>query len=41
FRGHVDPAPTAVYLPITADLMEAAGQRFERFAVPISSGGRP
>jgi len=41
FMGHVDPASTAVYLTITTDLMEAAGQRFERFAVPISSGGRP
>lgn len=41
FMGHVDPASTAVHLTITADLMEAAGQRFERFAAPISSGGRP
>jgi integrase len=41
FMGHVDPASTAVYLTITADLMDAAGQRFERFAAPISSGGRP
>ena len=41
FMGHVDPASTAVYLTITTDLMEAAGQHFERFAVPISSGGRP
>jgi hypothetical protein len=39
FMGHVDPASTAVYLTITADLMDAAGQRFERFAAPISSGG--
>jgi hypothetical protein len=37
----VDPASTAVYLTITADLMDAAGKRFERFAAPISSGGRP
>jgi integrase len=41
FMGHVDPASTAVYLTITADLMDAAGQRFERFAAPISSGGQP
>ncbi|UVK48523.1 tyrosine-type recombinase/integrase (plasmid) [Mesorhizobium sp. AR07] len=41
FMGHVDPASTAVYLTITADLLEAAGQRFERFAAPLSRGGRP
>jgi integrase len=41
FMGHVDPVSTAVYLTITADLMDAASQRFERFAAPISSGGRP
>ncbi|MER9801575.1 hypothetical protein NKJ36_31595 [Mesorhizobium sp. M0142] len=41
FMGHVDPASTAVYLTVTADLLEAAGQRFERFAAPLSRGGRP
>ncbi|API57734.1 integrase (plasmid) [Rhizobium leguminosarum] len=41
FMGHVDPASTAVYLTITADLLDAAGQRFERFAAPLSRGGRP
>lgn len=41
FMGHVDPASTAVYLTTTTDLMETAGQRFERFAAPISSGGQP
>lgn len=41
FMGHVDPASTAVYLTITTELMEAAGQRFERFAAPISSGDQP
>lgn len=41
FMGHVDPASTAVYLTITADLLEAAGQRFERFAAPLSRGGQP
>ncbi|MFC3320437.1 MULTISPECIES: tyrosine-type recombinase/integrase [Mesorhizobium] len=40
FMGHVDPASTTVYLSITADLLEAAGQRFERFAAPLSRGGR-
>lgn len=38
FMGHVDPASTAVYLTVTADLLEAAGQRFERFAAPLSRG---
>jgi integrase len=41
FMGHVDPASTAVYLTITADLLDAAGQRFERFAAPLSRGGQP
>jgi integrase len=39
FMGHVDPASTAVYLTVTADLLEAASQRFERFAAPLSRGG--
>lgn len=38
FMGHVDPASTTVYLTVTADLLEAAGQRFERFAAPLSRG---
>lgn len=41
FMGHVDPTSTAVYLTVTADLLDAAGQRFERFAAPLSRGGRP
>jgi site-specific recombinase XerD len=41
FMGHVDPASTAVYLTITADLLQAAGERFARFAAPISTGGAP
>jgi integrase len=41
FLGHVDPASTAVYLTITADLLRAASHRFERFAVPLSTGGVP
>ena len=40
FLGHVDPASTAVYLTITPELLDAAGQRFERFAAPISGGSR-
>jgi len=32
FLGHVDPASTAVYLTITADLLREAGHRFERSA---------
>lgn len=32
FLGHVNPASTAVYLTITADLLEQASARFERFA---------
>lgn len=34
FLGHVDPNSTAVYLTITADLLDEAHQRFERFAGP-------
>lgn len=34
FLGHVNPASTTVYLTITTDLLEQAGMRFERFAVP-------
>lgn len=32
FLGHVDPMSTAVYLTITGDLLQEAGQRFEQFA---------
>jgi site-specific recombinase XerD len=39
FLGHVDPASTAVYLTITADLLHAAGERFARFVAPLSTGG--
>jgi site-specific recombinase XerD len=38
FLGHVDPSSTAVYLTVTAELLDAAAQRFERFAAPISGG---
>jgi integrase len=41
FLGHVDPASTAEYLTITADLLEAAGERFARFVAPLSTGGVP
>jgi integrase len=41
FMGHVDPTSTAVYLTIAAELLEAGAQRFERFAAPLSCGGRP
>lgn len=35
FMGHVHPASTAVYLTITAELMDEANQRFNRFAAPL------
>jgi len=41
FLGHVDPASTAVYLTITADLLQAAGERFGRFVAPLSTGATP
>ena len=41
FLGHVDPASTAVYLTITADLLQVAGERFARFVAPLSTGGVP
>ncbi len=41
FLGHVDPASTAVYLTITGDLLQAAGERFARFVTPLSTGGVP
>ena len=34
FMGHVDPSSTAVYLTITADLLQEASDRFERYAAP-------
>jgi integrase len=41
FLGHVDPASTAVYLTITAELLQAAGERFGRFVAPLSTGAAP
>jgi integrase len=35
FLGHVNPTSTAVYLTITAELLQQASQRFERFAAPL------
>ena len=35
FLGHVDPQSTAVYLTITADLLQEANRRFEAFAAPM------
>jgi site-specific recombinase XerD len=40
FLGHVNPASTATYLTITGELLQAAGERFGRFAAPLSTGGR-
>ena len=39
FLGHVNPTSTAVYLSITAELLEQANARFERFAAPLAKGG--
>jgi site-specific recombinase XerD len=41
FLGHVNPTSTAVYLTITADLLQEANQRFERWAAPARSEARP
>lgn len=41
FLGHVDPASTAVYLTITADLLREASSRFETFAAPALLGVEP
>jgi site-specific recombinase XerD len=41
FLGHVNPASTAVYLTITAELLQAAGERFARFTAPLSTGDEP
>ncbi len=35
FLGHVDPASTAWYLTVTAELLDAANSRFELFAAPM------
>ena len=41
FLGHVNPTSTAVYLTITADLLQEANQRFERWAAPTLPEPRP
>ncbi|MBW1686406.1 MAG: tyrosine-type recombinase/integrase [Deltaproteobacteria bacterium] len=41
FLGHVDPASTAVYLTITADLLREASRRFESFAGPCVPETKP
>jgi RNA:NAD 2'-phosphotransferase (TPT1/KptA family) len=38
FMGHAQPSSTAVYLTITADLLQEANHRFERFAAPLLKG---
>jgi site-specific recombinase XerD len=35
FLGHVSPTSTAVYLTITAELLEHASERFHRYSAPI------
>lgn len=42
FLGHVNPDSTAIYLTITAELLQEANQRFERFAAStIQEGSQP
>jgi len=41
FLGHVDPSSTAVYLTITAELLQEASDRFARLAVPLLTEGTP
>lgn len=41
FLGHVNPNSTAVYLTITAELLQEANQRFERFASSAVAEGSP
>lgn len=38
FLGHVNPASTAVYLTVTAELRQLASERFERFAESALDG---
>ena len=41
FLGHVDPDSTAWYLTITAELLDEANLRFERYASPAVEEFRP
>ncbi|HVO24784.1 MAG TPA: tyrosine-type recombinase/integrase [Candidatus Margulisiibacteriota bacterium] len=38
FMGHVQPESTAVYLTITAELLQEGSRRFEQFAAPALAG---
>lgn len=40
FMGHVSPVTTAEYLTITSDLLQEAGERFERFASTLTREDR-
>lgn len=40
FLGHVDPTSTAVYLQITQELLRAANDRFEQYAIKLLQGER-
>lgn len=40
FMGHAHPSSTAVYLTITAELLEEANLRFRNFASPLMKGVR-
>ena len=35
FLGHVNPESTAIYLTITEDLLNEAGERFAKFSAPV------
>mgnify|MGYP000034145784 CR=1 FL=1 len=41
FLGHVNPASTSVYLTITAELLDQANARFERYAASSVQGDEP
>ena len=40
FLGHVDPTSTSVYLQITQELLRAANDRFEQYAIKLLQGER-
>jgi hypothetical protein len=41
FLGYVESASTVLCLTITGDLLQAAGQRFDRLAAPLSTNSVP
>jgi hypothetical protein len=41
FLGHVSPSSTAIYLTITAELLELASQRFSCFSSPALREAAP